>query len=42
VAYSEKRGRGRQPWRVKYKLPSGVETSESGFRDQGRGARLGA
>jgi hypothetical protein len=31
VAYAEKRGRGRQPWRVKYKLPSGVETSESGF-----------
>jgi hypothetical protein len=31
VAYAERRGRGRQPWRVKYKLPSGVETSESGF-----------
>jgi integrase len=31
VAYAEKRGRGGQPWRVKYKLPSGVETSESGF-----------
>jgi len=31
VAYAEKRGRGPQPWRVKYKLPSGVETSESGF-----------
>ncbi len=31
VAYAEKRGRGRQQWRVKYKLPSGVETSESGF-----------
>jgi len=31
VAYAEKRGRGQQPWRVKYKLPSGVETSESGF-----------
>lgn len=31
MAYAEKRGRGRQPWRVKYKLPSGVETSESGF-----------
>ena len=31
MAYAEKRGRGQQPWRVKYKLPSGVETSESGF-----------
>jgi integrase len=31
VAYAEKRGRGRQPWRVKYKLPSGIEASESGF-----------
>jgi hypothetical protein len=31
VAYAEKRGRGPQPWRVKYKLPNGVETSESGF-----------
>jgi hypothetical protein len=31
VALAERRGRGRQPWRVKYKLPSGVETSESGF-----------
>ena len=31
MAYAEKRGRGRQPWRVKYKLPNGVETSESGF-----------
>jgi hypothetical protein len=31
VAYAEKRGRGRQPWRVKYRLPSGAETSESGF-----------
>ena len=31
MAYAEKRGRGPQPWRVKYKLPSGVETSESGF-----------
>jgi hypothetical protein len=31
VAYAEKRGKGRQPWRVKYKLPDGTETSESGF-----------
>ena len=31
MAYAEKRGRGRRSWRVKYKLPSGVETSESGF-----------
>jgi integrase len=31
VAYAEKRGKGRQPWRVKYKLPGGTETSESGF-----------
>jgi hypothetical protein len=31
MAYAEKRGRGPKPWRVKYKLPSGQETSESGF-----------
>ena len=31
MAYAEKRGKGSQPWRVKYKLPSGTETSESGF-----------
>ena len=31
MAYAEKRGKGRQPWRVKYKLPDGTETSESGF-----------
>jgi hypothetical protein len=31
MAYAEKRGRGAKPWRVKYKLPSGFETSESGF-----------
>jgi hypothetical protein len=31
VAYAEKRGKGPQPWRVKYKLPNGTETSESGF-----------
>ena len=31
MAYAEKRGRGSKPWRVKYKLPSGIETSESGF-----------
>jgi hypothetical protein len=31
VAYAEKRGKGRQPWRVKYKLPDGTETSESAF-----------
>jgi hypothetical protein len=31
VAYAEKRGRSAKPWRVKYKLPSGIETSESGF-----------
>ena len=31
MAYAEKRGRGAKPWRVKYKLPSGIETSESGF-----------
>jgi hypothetical protein len=31
MAYAEKRGKGPQPWRVKYKLPSGTETSESGF-----------
>jgi hypothetical protein len=31
VAYAEKRGRGQKPWRVKYRLPSGTETSESGF-----------
>ena len=31
MAYAEKRGRGPTPWRVKYKLPGGTETSESGF-----------
>ena len=31
MAYAEKRGKGPAPWRVKYRLPSGVETSESGF-----------
>ena len=32
MAYAEKRGKGPEPWRVKYKLPSGMEVSESGFR----------
>jgi integrase len=31
MAYAEKRGKGPQAWRVKYKLPSGGEASESGF-----------
>jgi hypothetical protein len=31
MAYAEKRGRGPQPWRVKYRLPDGTEVSESGF-----------
>jgi hypothetical protein len=31
LAYAEKRGKGPRSWRVKYKLPSGVDTSESGF-----------
>jgi integrase len=31
MAYSEKRGRGPHPWRVKYRLPDGTEVSESGF-----------
>src|SRR5216683_3692643 len=31
MAYAEKRGKGAQPWRVKYKLPSGTQASESGF-----------
>jgi hypothetical protein len=31
MAYAEKRGKGPAPWRVKYRLPSGIETSESGF-----------
>jgi integrase len=31
MAYAEKRGKGPAPWRVKYRLPSGQETSESGF-----------
>jgi len=31
MAYAEKRGKGPKPWRVKYQLPSGQETSESGF-----------
>ncbi len=32
MAYAEKRGKGPQPWRVKYRLPSGIEDSESGFK----------
>ena len=32
MAYAEKRGKGPTPWRVKYKLPSGMDASESGFR----------
>ena len=32
VAYAEKRGKGLTPWRVKYKLPSGMDASESGFK----------
>jgi hypothetical protein len=32
VAYAEKRGKGPEPWRVKYKLPSGMEVSESGVK----------
>lgn len=31
MAYAEKRGKGPQPWRVKYKRPDGSEGSESGF-----------
>jgi integrase len=31
VAYAEKRGKGPAPWRVKYKLPNGTDTRESGF-----------
>jgi integrase len=31
MAYAEKRGKGPRPWRVKYKLPNGEFTSESGF-----------
>lgn len=31
MAYAEKRGKGPKPWRVKYQLPNGRETSESGF-----------
>jgi hypothetical protein len=31
LAYAEKRGKGPRPWRVKYKLPNGIEASESGF-----------
>jgi hypothetical protein len=31
MAYAEKRGKGPNPWRVKYKLPDGQYTSESGF-----------
>lgn len=34
MAYAEKRGKGEYPWRVKYKLPDGTETSASGFRTQ--------
>jgi hypothetical protein len=31
VAYAEKRGKSPRPWRVKYKLPDGMDASESGF-----------
>ena len=31
MAYAEKRGKGPTPGRVKYRLPSGTEISESGF-----------
>ena len=31
MAYAEKREKGTNAWRVKYKLPSGAQTSESGF-----------
>lgn len=31
MAYAEKRGKGPEPWRVKYKRPDGSEGSESGF-----------
>jgi integrase len=31
MAYAEKRGKGPKPWRVKYRLPGGLEASESGF-----------
>ena len=34
MAYAEKRGKGPAPWRVKYRLPSGPETSESGFESK--------
>ena len=32
MTYAEERGKGPQPWRVKYRLPSGIEDSESGFK----------
>lgn len=31
MAYAEKRGKGPEPWRVKYKRPDGTEASEPGF-----------
>lgn len=31
MAYAEKRGKGPRPWRVKYKLPGGMDASESRF-----------
>src|ERR1017187_8668221 len=31
MAYAEKRGKSPRPWRVKYKLPKGTESGESGF-----------
>lgn len=31
MAHAEKRGKGPRPWRVKYKVPSGLDTSESGL-----------
>jgi integrase len=31
MAYAEKRGKSPRPWRVRYRLPNGTESSESGF-----------
>ena len=32
LAYAEKRGNGRHPWRARYKRPDGTLGSEPGFR----------
>lgn len=35
MAYAEKRGKGKHPWRARYKRPDGSLASEPGFRTKG-------